>query len=64
LTWLRRLLLALLVSLLVGFAVGTWLRMRLERPVRYLGSASAARPLYVCDAGAGVLDAGHREQQV
>ena len=29
--------LALLFSLLVGFAIGTALRMRLERPIHYIG---------------------------
>ena len=37
--WLRRVLLALLLSLLVGLAIGTWLRLRLERPVYYIGAA-------------------------
>jgi hypothetical protein len=35
--WLGRLLLALLVALLAGFAIGTVLRLRLERPVTYIG---------------------------
>ena len=33
----RSFLLALLVSLLVGFAIGTWLRLRLERRPVYIG---------------------------
>ena len=33
----KRVLLALLFSLLVGFAIGTLLRWRLERPVHYIG---------------------------
>jgi hypothetical protein len=37
--WLGRVLLALLLSLLVGLAIGTWLRLRLERPVYYIGAA-------------------------
>jgi hypothetical protein len=66
--WLGRLLLALLFSLLVGLAIGTWLRLRLERPVYYIGAAStsalAVAPLDLADAGAAVLDAGHHEEQV
>jgi hypothetical protein len=38
--WLRRVLLALLLSLLVGLAIGTLLRLRLERPVYYIGAAA------------------------
>jgi hypothetical protein len=37
--WLKRVGLLLLASLLVGFAIGTWIRHRAERPVRYIGSA-------------------------
>ena len=33
---LRPVLLALLMAALVGFAIGTWSRLRFERPVRYL----------------------------
>ena len=61
-------LLALLLSLLVGFLIGTWLRMRLERPVRYIGalpaSAPAPQPLHVLDPRATVLHPGHHEEQV
>jgi hypothetical protein len=39
--WLIRLLLALLFSLLVGLAIGTWLRLRLERPVYYIGAVDS-----------------------
>ncbi len=60
----RGVLLALLVSLLLGFAVGTALRLWLERPVRYIGSAPATLPLQVGHAGASVLDARHHEQQI
>ena len=61
---------ALLASLMIGFVIGTVLRVRLERPVEYLGrlppadSALAAGPLDVGDAGATVLDPGHHEEQV
>ncbi len=36
---LRVILLALLGALVAGFIAGTVIRMRLERPVRYLGAA-------------------------
>jgi hypothetical protein len=38
LKWLGRLGLALLLSLAIGLAIGTVLRMRMERPTVYLGS--------------------------
>jgi hypothetical protein len=64
--WLRTFLLALLFSLLVGFAIGTLLRLRLERPTRYIGVTLplAALPFDVCDAGAPVLDPRHHEEQI
>ena len=55
---------ALLISLLVGFAIGTALRLRLERPIRYIGSAIAPHPFDVSDALAPVLDARHHEEQI
>ena len=61
---LRGILWALLISLLVGFAVGTTLRLRLERPIRYIGSAIAPRPFDVGDPRAAVLDARHHEEQI
>ena len=36
--WLRRVGIALLCSLLAGFAMGTCLRWRAERPTVYMGS--------------------------
>jgi hypothetical protein len=39
--WLKRVGLLLLASLLVGFAIGTWLRHRAERSVHYIGSAES-----------------------
>ena len=73
----RTVLFALLFSLLLGFAVGTVLRMRFERPTIYIGAhdadpgAATARgaslppdPLHVGDAGPAILDAGHDEEQV
>lgn len=64
--WLRTLVLALLLSLLFGLVIGTALRLRLERPTRYIGSSLAvpALPLDVGDAGAAVLDPCHHEEQV
>lgn len=61
---LRKVLLAMVVSLLVGFAIGTILRLRLERPEHYIGSAIPTDPLYVGDLRSRVLDTGHHEQQI
>jgi len=62
----RSVLLALLASLLVGLAIGTALRLRMERPVVYIGDWRSAPglPLDVGHAGAAILDARHHEQQV
>jgi len=74
----RTVLLALLFSLLLGFAVGTVLRMRFERPTVYIGARGAgppgpasargpslpADPLHIGDAGPAILDARHDEEQV
>lgn len=64
--WLRTFLFAMLLSLLLGLAIGTWLRLRLERPVRYIGAELPLPPLPldVGDAGAPVLDPRHHEEQV
>jgi len=35
--WLRRVGLALLLSLVAGFAIGTCMRLRAERPTVYIG---------------------------
>lgn len=61
--WLRRVGIALLVSLAAGFAFGTCLRQRAERPRTYIGLAPPL-PLDVRDAGAAVLDARRDEEQV
>ena len=61
---LRAVLLALLFSLLFGVAVGTLVRLRLERPVRYLGSAPASFPLDIGEAGPPIFHACHDEQQI
>ena len=66
----RLVVLALLGSLVFGLAVGTWIRLRLERPVRHFVTkeASASGPAWVPgDVGhacAPVLDAGDHEEQV
>ena len=44
LKWLGRLLLALLLALLLGLAIGAWLRLRLERPVYYIGAVGTPEP--------------------
>ena len=61
---LKGVLLALLFSLVLGLAIGTALRMRLERGVYYLGSAIAPHPLDVGDTRPSVLDTRHDEEQV
>jgi hypothetical protein len=61
---LKGVLLALLFSLLVGLAIGAALRMRLERPTPYIGSAFAPDPFDVGDTRASVLDTRHHEEQV
>jgi len=61
---LKGVLLALLFSLLVGLALGTLLRWRLERSHYYLGSAIAPPPLHIGDARAPVLDPRQHEEQI
>jgi hypothetical protein len=61
---LRRVLLALLFSLLLGLAIGTLLRLSIGRPVTYIGSAATTRPLDIGLALASVLDPRHHEEQV
>ena len=70
----RRILLGLLLWLLMSFALGTWIRLRLEKPTVYLGAASAAyapavasggpAPLDVGDPGPPVLDPRQDEEQI
>lgn len=65
----RTVLFALLFSLLVGFAIGTVLRKRMEEPTIYLGSSPPERsaepfPFDVGYPGAVVLDPSHDEEQV
>ncbi len=61
---LKSVLLALLFALFVGLAIGTLLRLRLERSVYYLGSAIAPLPLDVGNTRPPVLDPRHHEEQV
>jgi hypothetical protein len=71
-TFLRSLLLALLFSLLLGLVIGTWLRLRMERPVRYFvttdavpdRSGVAASPLDLGDAAAVIVEAREHEEQI
>ena len=62
---LRRLIFWLVVlELVAAFAVGTAIRIKLEQPARYIGSALPAGPHLVAEPGASVLDAGQHEEQV
>ena len=70
--FLRSVLLALLFSLLFGFVLGTWLRLRAERPVRHFVAADsalprsivAATPQDLVDAAAAVLEPRQHEEQI
>ncbi len=57
-------LLAVLLSLFVGFVIGTILRARLERPVFYIGSAVAPHPLDISDSRPPIFDPRHYEEQI
>jgi hypothetical protein len=62
---LRRLIFWLLVlELIAAFAVATAIRIKLEQPARYIGSALPAGPHLVAEPGTPVLDAGQHEEQV
>ena len=61
---LKGVLLALLASLVLGLAIGTALRLRLERGVTYIGSANAPHPLDVSDTRPSILDPRHHEEQI
>ena len=65
---LRWIAIALLISLLVGLAVGTAIRLRLSRPVVYIGDARTSAldsiPLHVGHARAPVRDARGHEQEI
>jgi hypothetical protein len=62
---LRRLIFWLLVlELIAAFAVATAIRIKLEQPARYIGSALPASPDLVAETGTPVLDPGQHEKQV
>lgn len=62
---LRRLIFWLLVlELVVVFAVAMAIRLELERPARYIGSALPARPHLIAETGAPILDASQHEEQI
>jgi hypothetical protein len=62
---LRRLIFWLLVlELIAAFAAATAIRIKLEQPTRYIGSAFPAGPHQVADPGTPVLDPGQHEEQV
>jgi len=61
---LKLVLLALLFSLALGLAIGTALRLRVERGVYYLGSATARHPFDVRDARPSILDTRHDKEQI
>ena len=63
-SWLKRIALALLFALLLGMAIGTVLRIRMERPKSYIGSVAPRLPLDVGLARAAVLDPRQHEQQI
>jgi hypothetical protein len=63
-SFLKRIALALLFSLLLGIAIGTVLRIRMERPKIYIGSVAPRLPLAVGHARASILDPGQHEQQI
>jgi len=63
-SFLKRIALALLFSLLVGVAIGTVLRIRMERPTIYIGSVGTRLPFAVGYTCATVFDPGHHEQQI
>jgi hypothetical protein len=60
----RVILAALLLSLLLGLAIGSLLQRRAARPVVYIGLALPTRPLDVAESGAVVLDTRHHEEQI
>lgn len=71
---LRAVFFAVLFSLIVGFAIGTLIRLRYEKPERYIGAletlepsvrlALAADPGHVLHSGALVLETRQGEEQV
>jgi hypothetical protein len=61
----RRLIFWLLVlELIAAFAVGTAIRVKLEQPARYIGSAIPSDPHPVAEPGTPILDPGQHEEQI
>ena len=54
----------LVLELIAAFALATAIRIKLEEPTRYIGSALPASPDLVADACAPVLDARQHEEQI
>ena len=62
---LRRVVFWLVVlELIAVFAAATVIRIKLERPTRYIGSAFPAGPHLVTEPGAPVLDACQDEEKI
>lgn len=62
---LRRFIFWLLVlELIAAFAVATAIRIELEQPARYIGSAFPSGPHPIAEPGSPVLDAGQHEEQI
>jgi hypothetical protein len=69
---LRGVLLFLLLWFLLWLVIGSVIRLRMERPVRFIGSAGtrdsgsavASLPLHLGETRAAVLDPCHHEQEV
>ena len=62
---LRRVIFWLVVlELIAVFAAATAIRIKLERPTRYIGSALPTGPDLVTEPGAPVLDSGQNEEKI
>lgn len=65
--WIRTVLVALLLSLVTGLVIGTIIRLRLEKPTRYIGAVGLPIPTHPGDVGhpaPPVLDPRQGEEQV
>ena len=61
----RRLIFWLLVlELIAAFAVATAIRIEIEEPARYIGSATPPCPDRIAEPGTSVLEAGQHEEQI
>ncbi len=54
----------LVLELIATFAVATRIRIKLEEPARYIGSATPSGPLPIAEPGAPILDTGQHEEQI